>query len=264
MIRKGMKRDLLLFLALIGDLYREISYREWRRQLNFLAFGGIPRETKSYYSLVYKLTKAGEIEKEIIKGEAFLKITAQGGKLLDERIPLRWLAKKPWDRRWRMVIFDIPEKERTLRDKIREKLVSLGFGMWQRSVYITPHNVMREIQEFLETKKLFPACVCLTARRDDFGDDRWLASQVFKLDEINTEYKILTEKFEELRGEAEELKMKELKKRFWQLWGDYKNLLMADPWLPKELLPENWFGDRTRQEFKMLTKIVLNKLSRKQ
>lgn len=49
--------------------------------------------------------------------------------------------KKPkkWDKKWRMVIFDIPEKDREFRDILRKHLFTLEFKKLQQSVFVSPH-----------------------------------------------------------------------------------------------------------------------------
>jgi len=48
--------------------------------------------------------------------------------------------RRRWDGRWRLIVFDIPEKKRVLRDKIRNILVAVGFIRLQDSVWIYPYN----------------------------------------------------------------------------------------------------------------------------
>lgn len=57
-------------------------------------------------------------------------------------------TKKRWDGIWRLVIFDIPERFKPVRMALQEKLLNLGFYLYQRSVYVTPHRCRDEI-EFL-------------------------------------------------------------------------------------------------------------------
>ncbi|MCR4325429.1 MAG: CRISPR-associated endonuclease Cas2 [Patescibacteria group bacterium] len=45
-----------------------------------------------------------------------------------------------WDRRWRIVIFDIPQDKSALRDRIRSVLLNLGFYKLQHSVWVHPHD----------------------------------------------------------------------------------------------------------------------------
>jgi CRISPR-associated endonuclease Cas2 len=58
--------------------------------------------------------------------------------------------KKPkkWDEKWRMVMFDIPEKIKGLRDSLRLHLRKLGFVELQKSVFVHPYSCDKEI-EFL-------------------------------------------------------------------------------------------------------------------
>lgn len=63
-------------------------------------------------------------------GEALLaRLSAAGGKLKRPRT---------WDRRWRVVIFDIPERRKAARDRLRLLLSSIGFAKLQNSVWVYP------------------------------------------------------------------------------------------------------------------------------
>jgi len=48
--------------------------------------------------------------------------------------------KKKWDKKWRVLIFDIPEQKKTIREKIRLTLISIGFMRLQDSVWIYPYD----------------------------------------------------------------------------------------------------------------------------
>lgn len=51
------------------------------------------------------------------------------------------LHKPPrWDRKWRILIFDIPEYRRSIRQKLRTTLHSIGFHRLQQSVWIYPYD----------------------------------------------------------------------------------------------------------------------------
>ena len=51
-----------------------------------------------------------------------------------------------WDKKWRLVIFDIPEKKKPAREALREKLKDLGFAKLQDSVWVTPFPCENEIK----------------------------------------------------------------------------------------------------------------------
>ncbi len=53
--------------------------------------------------------------------------------------------QKHWDRRWRLVVFDIPEQHKASRQFLSEKLKTMGFYMLQRSLWIHPFPCLEQI-----------------------------------------------------------------------------------------------------------------------
>lgn len=51
-----------------------------------------------------------------------------------------------WDKRWRMVIFDIPETMRLARNVFKDKLDEMGFAQIQKSAYVHPYPCHNEIE----------------------------------------------------------------------------------------------------------------------
>lgn len=60
--------------------------------------------------------------------------------------------KKPnkWDEKWRVVMFDVPEKLRRLRDSLRLHFREIGFLELQKSVFVHPYPCHREIEFIVE------------------------------------------------------------------------------------------------------------------
>ncbi len=56
--------------------------------------------------------------------------------------------QKSWDRKWRIVIFDIPDDKKRVRDEFRERLKQLGFFRLQESVFVHAFPCFDEV-EFL-------------------------------------------------------------------------------------------------------------------
>ncbi len=95
-----------------------------------------------------KAKKLVEIIEE--NGEQVVKITEKGRiKALKYKIEeIKIKEPKRWDKCWRIVIFDVPEGSKKLRDLFREKLKSLHFYPLQKSVWVHPFPCFDEI-EFL-------------------------------------------------------------------------------------------------------------------
>ncbi|MBI3335203.1 MAG: hypothetical protein HY001_01770 [Candidatus Portnoybacteria bacterium] len=53
---------------------------------------------------------------------------------------------KQWDRKWRIVIFDIPEENRFARQILRDRLKTWNFYPLQKSVWIFPYECEKEIR----------------------------------------------------------------------------------------------------------------------
>ena len=66
------------------------------------------------------------------KGEKYAALLGQGK--LAPKIPKRW------DNKWRILIFDIPERKRKIRHHIRATLTLLGFVRLQDSVWVYPYD----------------------------------------------------------------------------------------------------------------------------
>ena len=60
--------------------------------------------------------------------------------------------KKPikWDGKWRIIMFDIPEKLRGLRDSLRSHFREIGLIELQKSVFVFPYPCSKEIEFILE------------------------------------------------------------------------------------------------------------------
>jgi len=87
-----------------------------------------------------KLVKDGFIIVVNDDGEKKLELTAKGENFLEKGRLLAELDNKKWDKKWRIVIFDIWEKRRKVRDQLRMELIGLGFQKMQNSVWITPYD----------------------------------------------------------------------------------------------------------------------------
>ena len=48
--------------------------------------------------------------------------------------------RRRWDKRWRIVMFDVPERRRAVRDKLRMTMKSFGFVRLQDSAWVYPYD----------------------------------------------------------------------------------------------------------------------------
>ena len=132
-------------------------------------------------STISKLSDRGLIEfKKNNNGKTYAKLTAKGQhELLKYRLE-ELIINKPlrWDKKWRVVMFDIKEFKRHERDQLRVELCGLGFVRLQNSVWVYPY----ECDEFITLLKTYygfgKSLLYLVAEK--LEDDMWL-KEVFEL-----------------------------------------------------------------------------------
>lgn len=99
------------------------------------------RQRIRLHQTIYDLQKRRMVRRVRRKGRYYLAITEEG-KRKYIRASLNAIRIEPlqsWDGRWRIVLFDIPEKNRFGRDVLRSKLRDLGFFQLQKSAFVYPY-----------------------------------------------------------------------------------------------------------------------------
>ena len=104
-------------------------------------------------SALLRLVKKGHI-RFVEKGSVrYAEITESGRKslALESAIAAQKIqSHKRWDKRWRMVIFDIPEKYKGFRNQLRSTIHEIGFLRVQDSVWVFPYEC-EELLQLLKT-----------------------------------------------------------------------------------------------------------------
>lgn len=89
---------------------------------------------------------------EYVEGKKYIQLTEKGRKQLRVWGLADYEIKKPrrWDKKWRILIFDVKESRRAVRDKLRLVLSKMGFYKLQQSVWIYPYDC----EEFAQLLKV--------------------------------------------------------------------------------------------------------------
>jgi len=92
---------------------------------------------------VGRLAAQGYVKFVEKNGKKHIEITEAGKRFIEiERA--RALAparkKRRWDKRYRLVMFDIPQERKTTRDRLRHLMQDFGFLRLQYSVWISPYD----------------------------------------------------------------------------------------------------------------------------
>lgn len=184
------KDILLLTLAGVGDVMEEV-----RDPLQLMSsayknmYGFVPRryKTHNFLQMVARTLKTGDIEKVTKDGKAYLRLTAVGKNKAKRDFPITSLTKN-WNGHWTILIFDIEEKSRIIRDSLREKIRRIGFGMLQESVWITPLPIGEDVWEFIESISLKHHVFVMEVLALRLGNPKELARKIWHLDKYEEEY----------------------------------------------------------------------------
>jgi DNA-binding transcriptional regulator PaaX len=111
---------------------------------------------KQFAQFINYLKKKGYIKDANLKaGAGFLLTKAGEEKALNLKYKL--LDKKERkDRKWIMIMYDIPEKKKRQRFFLRKKLKELGYKRLQNSIWVSPYDVFKETEKTIEEYFLSP------------------------------------------------------------------------------------------------------------
>lgn len=89
-----------------------------------------------------RLADAGLIVFEDTRSGKVLSLTEKGRQrlLLAEAKNFKLMKPKRWDKKWRIVTFDIRENKKVLRNTLRDTLRQIGFTRLQNSVWVYPYD----------------------------------------------------------------------------------------------------------------------------
>lgn len=234
------------------DMYRPIQRGSKYADL-FGHLAAINEEREAKRAQIYMAKK----DLIITKGEGggkTLVLTTRAHRIFYKQYPLATLRKKGWDGTWTIVMYDIPEKEYVQRNYLRRRLENLGFGTVQKSVMVSPLPLEEAIQELGEGEKLEKYIWVLRARNVLGLSNSEVVQKAYPIvQEIYSLYEVLDEAISVIHQNKDG-----------DLKEEWKILFLAvnakDPYLPGELLPKDWAGERCEKEFRRLTLPFLKRL----
>ncbi len=117
-------------------------------------------------STIIRLAKEKCVKVEYREDGTYVSLTRKGKeRLLQYEYGAHRENKDSWDGRWRLVVFDVSERKRKIRDKLRRSLVSYGFMRMQNSVWIYPYDCEDFISIIKTDKKLWGDVLYVVADR---------------------------------------------------------------------------------------------------
>lgn len=137
---------------------------------------------------LYYLKKRKLIKNVLKENEHYFELTNKGRKaLIWEMIGKRRDKKMRWDKNFRIVMFDVPEDKKKIRDMLRRKLESIGFLQMQKSVFIYPFDCKEDVDcvcYYLGTSKYINYLVVKITEGEEEIIEKFLQKNILTLDDL--------------------------------------------------------------------------------
>lgn len=242
---KERRTKILLLLFITSDV--NFDYTELTLELQKIFDITINQKTKGTISA---LLKEGLMEKGEASSNAY-RLTEKGYEALCLEFPYFRFLKREWDGLWRIISYEIPEKKREIRDRLRREMRGWGLGPWHRSFWLTPHPIIPNLKDLVyghEEEKYIQAFESTHI----FGDMENLVEKVWEKSQLEREYREIFKKWHTILSNQ---KSKEDKMR--EVLRHYIEILRKDPGLPASLVGRKWIGLEAFEIFKEIRGILL-------
>jgi phenylacetic acid degradation operon negative regulatory protein len=159
---------------------------------------------------------------------------------------------RPWDGQWTVVVLDGAESTAERRAMLRQELVGIGLGVVAPNVLASPIVSQRAVLEVVERVGGFEQVLVMRSTvlpGNGLADPVSVARRCLDLDDLEQRYEVLADRFamfdDRTLGELDETRASKLRLL---VVSTFRRVVLTDPMLPAELLPNDWAGDRARRE----------------
>ncbi|MGY1811304.1 PaaX family transcriptional regulator C-terminal domain-containing protein [Blastococcus sp. SYSU D00820] len=148
----------------------------------------------------------------------------------------------PWDGRWRMVTYTVPETDRAARERVRRTLARHGFGPLAPATWVSPHgSALEEVRAELAGQPVARLDLFTARVSPGSGSDPELAARCWDLDAVAAAWRRMVPRLREVAAAPAPDGPTALALHL-GLLAELRRLLAADPVLPEALRPAGWPG----------------------
>lgn len=252
---KERRTKILLALFLSSDVnFDYVSFTDQLQKVFDLSFNQKTRGTLSGMmkdGLIEKRTDVSS-ESENAPRTALneYRLTDKGFMELCLDFPAFRFMRETWDGKWRILSYEIPEKKRDLRDRLRREVSGWGLGPWHRSFWLTPHPIIENLRMLVSQKEEEQYIQAFEANHV-FGDKEILIEKVWGKSSLDKKYRELFKRWHDiLSREGDKVP------KYQQVVAEYVSILRQDPGLPAELIGPNWIGFEAFNIYKEIRSIL--------
>ncbi len=178
------------------------------------------------------------------EGDWALRLTDVGRLvLLDDNDPeASW--SKPWDGRWRMLVFDLPARPASTRTQFLRWLRENRYGCLQGSLWISPHPMQQHAR--LAQNSSATATSLILAEADILGgtQPKAISARAWSFKNINHAHRQHIRLLNDIRSKWKAADENHRAAMFKEAVASWNTASMADPFLPRVLLPSGYMGEK--------------------
>lgn len=223
-----------------GDVVWVGTIIEWMRVLGF--------SEPAVRAAVSRSTRTGWLEVRKVGRKSYYALTPD----------VRWRVHRavarlyrpldaPWDGRWRVLVYSIPESMRVVRDRFRKELSVLGFGPFTAGVWVSPAPIAREALDLARAHGLEDLVEAFDATRLSGSSGLDLVTRAWDVPAINARYAAFLERFRDAPQPEDDA---DAFRAYVQVLHEYRKFLFLDPGLPPELQPPGFLEPEATRLFR--------------
>ncbi len=147
--KKNLTNFILLALEKTVDGY--VRLEDFAYNPGYYAYGDgwdFPLKKASLSQALKRLRENGLVD--LVDNEKLILRLTDRGREKAVLAKIKFDSQK-WDGKWRLVIFDIPEKKRSVRDLLRSKLKQWDFVYLQQSVWVSKKDCTEVLRNFIKS-----------------------------------------------------------------------------------------------------------------
>jgi phenylacetic acid degradation operon negative regulatory protein len=192
-----------------------------------------------------RLTKRGLLSLQRVGRRTFYGMGEQTQRELvrnrDKILSFGAAASAPWDGRWTVVAFSVPEEQRHLRHLLRARLRWLGFAALYDGVWVSPRD-SADVEFELQRLEIEQATVFRATTQFPAGGLPGDPSTAWDIDALKESYTEYVGRFAPMRkrvaaGRVSAAEALIARTEAMDIWRTFPG---SDPDLPQELLPRTW------------------------
>lgn len=245
-----------MVFTLYGDYIRHRGGEAWTGSLiELLGLFGLPEQ--AVRSTLSRMSQKDWLKSRRAGRYSFYSLTPKCIELLEEGARRIFQPRcDPWDGRWHLLTYTIPESKRSLRRKLRKRLLWIGFGALHQGTWISPRDLRAEVELVVDALDVRPYVELFSAEHCGFASDEEIVARCWNLKQLNDYYADFVTRYDPLFQEHRARLVagnrpvpQECFVQCFMLIHEYRASPYLDPNLPLELLPDDWLGERAARLF---------------